>query len=521
MGTPNFVSVSARLPRRFASVIMKITASDLYSYIKCPHRVYRDAFDDQKLKDSPNEFVQLLWEKGVKCERDVIAKQKGELDILDLTGVPKEERFEKTVEAMKNRVPYIYQGTLEVDELLGRPDLLKLQLNGEYVPIDIKSGMGYAGEDDEGEGKLKKSYAVQIALYVDALIRLGFLTQNLGKILDSSGGIVDYDLSQSHGAKNKQTWWDFYLDTLAVVRSIYNKDLVTDPALGSECKLCEWYTDCKRKCIESGCLTLVPELGRSRKDALKVLAGDLKEFSKVELKDFLVAKKEYGIKGIKEGLFTAMSRRAKLLVSGEKDPIILSEFTFPERPFEIFFDIETDPTQDIVYLHGAVERRQGKEANVFHSFVAKDVSADAEKRAWAEFWFYIRSLPENEWVMYYFSKYERTQFRSLSAKYPDIASMEEVEWLFNTERSIDLYYDIVKKHTEWPTYNYSVKTLAQHLGFNWRDENPSGAASIQWFNAWCKSKDDRIFQRILDYNEDDCIAMIVVKDKLNSLIAEH
>ena len=116
--------------------------------------------------------------------------------------------------------------------------------------------------------------------------------------------------------------------------------------------------------------------------------------------------------------------------------------------------------------------------------------------------------------MYYYSKYERTQYRLLGSRYPGVTSPEELEWFFDPVRSIDLYYDIVTKHTEWPTYNYSVKTLAQYLGYKWRDENPSGAASIQWFNDWCQSQNPKVLQRILDYNEDDCRAMIVLKDKL-------
>ena len=120
--------------------------------------------------------------------------------------------------------------------------------------------------------------------------------------------------------------------------------------------------------------------------------------------------------------------------------------------------------------------------------------------------------------MYYYSKYERTQFRLLSGRYPGVASPEEVEWLFDPAYSIDLYYDIVKKYTEWPTYNYSIKTLAQHLGFKWRDDNPSGAASIQWFNEWCETKNCKILNRILDYNEDDCLAMAVLKDKLQTMV---
>lgn len=500
---------------------MKITATDLYSFIKCPHRVWRDAFDDQALKDPPNEFVQLLWEKGTAHEREIIAQQKGKVEILDLSGVSREQRFEKTLEAMRKKVPYIYQGYLEVDELVGKPDLLELQPNGEYIPIDIKSGMGSVGGDaaeEDDEGRLKKDYVVQIGLYIDALIRLGFLKRNFGRILDSRGVLVDYDLNAPQGIKNPQTWWEFYLDVLGQVAALYDKRVQTEPALGGVCKMCEWYTNCKQACIRSNCTTLIPEVGRSRKEALRKLATTVKDLSKIDMKAFALAKTSLGIKGIGDKTFEKMSRRATLLSSGQREPVLLSEFTLPDRPIEVFFDIEADPTQDIVYLHGAVERRKGRATGAFHSFVAKEVSQDEEKMAWAGFWTYIRALPKDEWVMYYYSKYERTQYRRLAGLYSDIANEQEVEWLFDPVRGIDLYFDIVYKHTDWPTYNYSVKTLAQHLGFKWRDENPSGAASIQWFNDWCQSKDEKVLQRILDYNEDDCLAMVVLKDRLQQLV---
>ena len=43
---------------------------------------------------------------------------------------------------------------------------------------------------------------------------------------------------------------------------------------------------------------------------------------------------------------------------------------------------------------------------------------------------------------------------------------------------IDLFA-IVNKHTDWPVSSYSLKDLAQYLGFEWKDETPSGALSIQ------------------------------------------
>lgn len=364
---------------------MKISATDLYSYVKCPHRVWRDAFDDPTLKDPPNEFVQLLWERGVRHERDVIAQQKGEIEILDLSGIPLEQRRVKTLEAMKQKVPCIYQGYLEVDELVGKPDLLEFQSNGEYVPVDIKSGMGYEGDDEEEEGKLKKGYAVQIGLYVDALIRLGFLSKNFGRILDSERNLVDYELSGPRGTRTTQTWWEYYVDTLSQVRNIYAKRFQTEPALSGVCKLCQWSTDCKKQCERVKSVTLIPELGRSRQESLRVIAQNVHDLAKLEMKDFVAAKTKFGIKGVAEKTFEKLNRRAKLLTSGSKEPVVSGRFTLPEKTIELFFDIEADPTQDIVYLHGVVERRKGRPGFVFHSFVAKEVSGDEEGRAWGDF----------------------------------------------------------------------------------------------------------------------------------------
>ena len=63
------------------------------------------------------------------------------------------------------------------------------------------------------------------------------------------------------------------------------------------------------------------------------------------------------------------------------------------------------------------------------------------------------------------------------------------EDLFSSPRTVDLYFDVVLKATEWPTRDYSLKTFAKHLGFAWRDTHPSGAASIEWFDRWVTTRD--------------------------------
>jgi predicted RecB family nuclease len=130
-------------------------------------------------------------------------------------------------------------------------------------------------------------------------------------------------------------------------------------------------------------------------------------------------------------------------------------------------------------------------------------------------WAYLRDRPSA--IVYYYSKYERTVWRKLRQKYPGVCAEAGIEALFDPTRSVDLYFDVVRSKTEWPTRDFSIKTLAKFLGFQWRDASPSGAASIEWFDRWAKSGDAEIKSRIIDYNEDDCRATRVLLDGIRGL----
>ena len=161
-----------------------IPAAKLYDYTQCPHRVWRDVYgpQDEKIKET-NPFVQLLWERGIAHEEAVVP-QLG--DFLDMPPGTYEDRFKETIKAMREKAPLIYQGVLIYENMFGIPDLLKRLPDGQYAPIDIKSGRGFEGvREEEGEaGKPKKHYAVQLALYSDLLCELGFASQHLGRVID-------------------------------------------------------------------------------------------------------------------------------------------------------------------------------------------------------------------------------------------------------------------------------------------------------------------------------------------------
>ena len=173
--------------------------------------------------------------------------------------------------------------------------------------------------------------------------------------------------------------------------------------------------------------------------------------------------------------------------------------------------------RDVVYLHGFVERQHGQPGTAtFIPFFADGIDPAHEEEVFRKAWAYLTARVQDS-VIYYYSKYERTAYRKLATKFPAVCSVDQVNELFGLPVMVDLYFDVVKKATEWPTYDQSIKTLAQFLGFQWRDTNPSGAASIEWYHRWIETGDLAIKQRILDYNEDDCLATGVVVDGIRAI----
>jgi hypothetical protein len=117
--------------------------------------------------------------------------------------------------------------------------------------------------------ELKLHYAVQVALYVDILERLGLSAARRGFIWDINGDEVPYDLTAPLGPKNPQTLWDKYQEALIQCRAVLAKQVTQLSAYASVCKLCHWCTYCVEQLTAADDLTLIPFLGRSVRDSMK------------------------------------------------------------------------------------------------------------------------------------------------------------------------------------------------------------------------------------------------------------
>jgi len=475
--------------------------------------VWLDAFGDRAKRDEVSPFVQLLWERGTAHEKDVIATL--ETPFLDLSMLAGEEKEAATLAAIERREPLIYNGRLAVDELLGEPDLLRSEGSG-YVAIDIKSGAGEEGGDEEEgeEGKPKKTYGVQIALYTDILIRLGVSAGRFGYIWDVHAEEKRYELDEPLGPRTPSLW-EIYIGTRLKVGQTLTKAVSTWPAAASVCKVCVWRSFCLKELKDCNDLTLLPELGRARREALIDQFPALEALANGEIDRFIHGKKT-DFPGVGAGMLRKFKARAVLALARDPTPYLTRPVTWSTAPIELFFDIETDPMRDLCYLHGFVIREdRDPRTERFVAVFTEALSPEAEREAYVTAMGVFRANPTA--VVIHYSKYERTEYRKLQRKYPEVATLEEIEALFARPRALDLYSDVVRSGSEWPTLDFSIKSIAKVCGFVWRDVDPSGAASIEWFDQWAKTRDPVVKQRLMDYNEDDCRAMRVVLDRMKMM----
>lgn len=489
-----------------------ISGSMLYDAVHCSHRVSMDLFEDRSLRDDPSPFLEMLWSQGWAHEFKVIEKMGA--SVLNLSELEPAEKEYKTLEAIKARTPLIYGARILFDDLVGEPDLLRLR-GDIYLAGDIKSGSGFDG--DETSGKPKKHYAVQVAHYTHILEQLGLSDGDKNAfIVDRNFDEVPYPLAAPQGVRTKTTWWELYAETLDHIRRLLERSEASRAALSAQCGHCHWRTRCDEVLRETDDLTLIAELGRSKRDVMFGSIPTVKALANCEPTAFIQGSKT-AFAGVGPESLLKFRSRAILLATADAKPYSYVPIDLPVCELEVFFDIEDDPIRGICYLHGFLERHGGNnETERYIACVAAEPTAAEEEKAFREAWTYLAELHEPV-TIYYYSKYERTAWKKLAARYPAVCTVADVEALFGRPTMIDLLYDVVQKNTEWPTNNRSIKTLAKYLGFTWRDANPSGAASIEWYNQWTEFGDAAVRQRILDYNEDDCRATRVLLDGLRTL----
>src|SRR3989338_2302379 len=469
----------------------KITPQHFYKFFQCPHWIWYDLYEDQEKKKATPPLMQMIYEDGLKHEREIIKSRKFE-EVDPAMFKDLDEAFLATAELMK-KGKNIYHGVLMDEHWVGIPDLLEVRPLSELGDKKLKSHFGdyyYVVYDIKNSKDIKDEHKFQLVFYSLMLERIQGVRPREAYIINSQG-------------EEKSFVVDEFLDYFHLTRENIEKIIEGEkppPFLKSGCKRTPLYSLCLTETESCRDVSLIYRL--SQMDQRQLYDIGIKTID-----DFAHADLEVLRNQLISWNFDKLVRfhnQAQSLVKNES--LILKKPVFPEVETEIYFDIESDPTQDIDYMLGLlVNNKTDNSEPEFRYFLANDKSE--EEKIWREFTKFIEDL-EN-FVIYHYAFYEKQTFDRLALRY-GVSDKASEKFKNNT---IDLHRTVVDS-VVLPLYFYSLKDVARHVGFQWKAEDAGGAESVVWYNQWKETGDKKILQKILDYNKDDVVATMIVKEWL-------
>ena len=463
----------------------KLTEEHFYRFFQCPHWLWYDLYGDQNKKGNVPPLIEMIYQHGLRHEKEIIKSRRFE-EIKPELFKDLDEAFFATVEMMRQG-KNIYHGVLMDQHWVGIPDLL------EARPVEpgMKSEFGghyYVVYDIKSSNEIKDEYKFQLVFYSLILERIQGVRPREAYIINVNG-------------EEKSFAIDDFLDYFHLTRETIERILDGEkppPFLKSTCRHSPWHGVCVEETEKCNDVSLVYRLSQNdQRRFYEAGIHSVRELADADLDDLRSKFEDWPFDKI-----LRFHNQANVLMT--REPIILKKAVFPKVENEIYFDIESDPTRGVDYLLGVLIKKTDGSAE-YKYFLVKD--EQKEEDIWNQFLDFIETL--DNFVIYHYSYYEREVFDRLAKKYCISLALEN-KFKDNT---LDLHR-IAVETVVLPLYFYSLKDIAQYLGFKWQANDAGGAESVVWYDRWIETGDKTFLEKILKYNEDDVRATLFVKEWL-------
>ncbi len=451
----------------------RLTATDFYKYIQCPHWPYWDRFGDPAdRRPQTSEELERIND-GLEHEQDIVMRFFGSAENVS-RDLKEDEAVARTLELMREGVPVIYQGCLSKGDWFGRPDLLERQEgksafgDWHYVPIDVKRSH-----------ELKKAHKAQLMFYAVLLERIQGTFPGYPAIINSDGERIHFSAA---------TFEREFGELVAELEQIRSGE-IPPPVYRKSCEdTSPWGKACLRLAEDRRDIALLYNVDVRRLKALRELGvmtiDDAAHMDPVALEGRLPGLTLRGLESAK--------RQAISLTT--QSVIIKEPFVDMTEGLEIHFDIESHPPTDADYLYG-FWIASGPDKG-YKAFVAE--RPEDEGKMWAEFLAWIKTLPET-FTVYHYAKYEPSRLAILAKRHGGEGDPDLLRFI-NALRDMK---EIAADTAVFPLYFYSLKAIGKFLGFAWEGDVKGGGASVTAYEEWLKTGKRAILDSIIQYNEED------------------
>jgi predicted RecB family nuclease len=192
----------------------------------------------------------------------------------------------------------------------------------------------------------------------------------------------------------------------------------------------------------------------------------------------------------------------------EHSVFIVSKPAVPEAATHIYVDMEGNPSGSFVYLIGV---RIADHGGTSHQAFWADRRED-EAHLFQQF---LHSLSHcSDAHLFYYGSYEAHVFRRMLASgSPDTSS---AGLLTSATNVLALLY----ANIYFPTYSNELKAIGHYLGCEWSSPDATGLHTLVWRAQWEQTHDPALKDRLILYNQQDCVALQKVWEFLAALPAD-
>jgi predicted RecB family nuclease len=478
-----------------------LTPSDLSGFLACEHLATLDLTAVHGKLERPvvdDDQRELIQRKGEEHERGYLDQLRAEgRDVVEIQDGNWDERVALTEQALRNGADVVYQGTFEHGRWRGVADFILCQPGGGYEVLDTKLARS-----------AKPSYILQLCFYNEQVARVQGHEPARIHVLLGSGELVSFR-PQEFGA--------YYRRVRSRLEDFVDVPRPTVAWPCDHCGVCDFKPVCDAHWDEIDHLSRVAGISRVQIEKLFVAGiatlGDLGRAEDAPPPPGIAAKTWEKIQD--QAALQLASRE-----TGDHHLVVLppqpgTGFSLLPEPSagDLFFDFEGNPFWDkdgsLEYLWGILDA--DRNFTPIHAY-----DHESERAALETFVDLVharlREYPDLH--VYHYASYEIAALKRMMGRYG--TREDEVDDLLRRGVFVDLLA-VVRNGIRASRPGYGLKEMEVFLDFERRAEVKDGGTSIVVFERWMQTHDPELLRQIDEYNEEDCIATLLLRDWLLGL----
>jgi predicted RecB family nuclease len=497
-----------------------VSATDLVGYLACDHLATMELGRARGLWERPPQRedpeLVLLQERGQEHEVAYLERLRATGKSIHAIALRQPRTLDElraaereTLEHMRRGVDVIYQATFFDGRWRGHADFL--------LRTERPSGLGewsYDVADTKLARGVKASAILQVCVYADRLTELqGVAPERL--IIVTGDGVEHEERLADYAA--------FYRTVKARFEErIFGNGPApsTYPDPVDHCRVCVWFPNCMDR--------------RRADDHLSIVAGMTRSYTERLTRAGVSTRRALAVLQPDDRAPTMNLRplsrlhdQARLQVEGEDRHALLYELiprdpdqpdhglaALPEpSPMDLFFDIEADPwmlDDGLEYLLG-VSWRTGDGGHEYLPIWGH--SRAEEKLAFERFIDLVIDRLERDPRMhvYHYAGYESGAIKRLMQRHA--TRVEEVDRILRGRVLVDLY-QVIRQGIRASVESYSIKKIEKFYLPAREGPITEAGFSVVEYERWLRDGDARHLQELADYNRDDCVSTLLLRDWL-------